>query len=116
MSQPPAQQPSEYPDPIPFSCAPPLDAHSFDDGPDEEFDDEFETEHDALMSLGFPAPRFRDRLRGMLRDEAGAVTAEYALIIMAGVAFAGVLILIMRSEEVRSMLLNLVQNALSSAG
>ena len=74
-----------------------------------------------------PAPRLghrrfrdwahgRERLRRLLADERGAVTAEYALVIMAAVAFAGLLIVIMRSEEVRAMLLSLVQNALGSAG
>lgn len=58
----------------------------------------------------------RERLRRLLADERGAVTAEYALVIMAAVAFAGLLIVIMRSEEVRAMLLSLVQNALGSAG
>ncbi|WP_369795289.1 DUF4244 domain-containing protein [Leucobacter sp. G161] len=55
-------------------------------------------------------------MRRFLADERGAVTAEYALVIMAAVAFAGLLIVIMRSEEVRAMLLSLVQNALGSAG
>lgn len=77
-------------------------------------------ERAQLLALGFPAPTKRrrraERLRSRLSDDAGAVTAEYALIIMAGVAFAGVLILIMRSDEVRSMLVSLVQNALQSAG
>lgn len=53
---------------------------------------------------------------GLGADERGAVTAEYALVIMAAVAFAGLLIVIMRSEEVRAMLLSLVQGALGSAG
>ena len=58
------------------------------------------------------------RFRGWaLSDpERGAVTAEYALVILAAVAFAGVLIAIMRSGEVRSLLTQLVQNALNSAG
>ena len=55
-----------------------------------------------------------------LRDEAGseegAVTAEYAVVIMGAVAFAGVLVAIMRSGEVRAFLLNLVEQALNSAG
>lgn len=58
----------------------------------------------------------RERMGRMIQDEQGAVTAEYALVIMAAVAFAGLLIVIMRSEEVRAMLLSLVQNALGSAG
>ena len=51
-----------------------------------------------------------------LRGERGAVTAEYAIVIMAAVAFAGLLVAIMRSGEIRAMLVELVQNALGSAG
>lgn len=51
-----------------------------------------------------------------LRDERGAVTAEYAVVIMGAVAFAGVLVAIMRSGEVRAFLLNLIEQALGSAG
>lgn len=56
----------------------------------------------------------RDPLDGT--GDRGAVTAEYAIIIMAGVAFAGLLVAIMRSGEIRQMLVDLVQNALGSAG
>lgn len=65
-------------------------------------------------SLSDGSVRARDG--GLGADERGAVTAEYALVIMAAVAFAGLLIVIMRSEEVRAMLLSLVQGALGSAG
>ena len=51
-----------------------------------------------------------------VRDDRGAVTAEYAIVIMAAVAFAGLLVAIMRSGEIRAMLVDLVQNALGSAG
>lgn len=51
-----------------------------------------------------------------LRDDEGAVTAEYAVVIMGAVAFAGVLVAIMRSGEVRAFLLSLVEQALGSAG
>lgn len=54
--------------------------------------------------------------RAMLRDERGAVTAEYAIVILAGVAFAGLLVAILRSNEIRQMLVDLVQQALGSAG
>lgn len=57
-----------------------------------------------------------DRVRQLLREERGAVTAEYAVVIMGGVAFAGVLVAIMRSGEVRAFLLNLVEQALGAAG
>lgn len=46
----------------------------------------------------------------------GAVTAEYAIVIMAAVAFAGLLVAIMRSSEIRQMLVDLVQSALGTAG
>lgn len=108
-----------------------------DQDQDHDHDQAPESEEQAILrSLGFPVagaasaepgavrgPRaWFARARGAARarefaaDERGAVTAEYALVIMAAVAFAGLLIVIMRSEEVRSMLLSLVQNALGSAG
>ncbi|MEO7348629.1 MAG: DUF4244 domain-containing protein [Terrimesophilobacter sp.] len=49
-------------------------------------------------------------------SEAGAATAEYAIVTLAAVAFAGLLVAILRSDEVRSMLLDLVQRALSFGG
>ncbi len=48
--------------------------------------------------------------------EAGASTAEYAIVTMAAVAFAGLLVAILRSPEVRGMLFDLVQRALSFGG
>jgi len=51
-----------------------------------------------------------------LRDEAGAATAEYAIVIMAAVGFAGLLVVILRSGEVQAILTDLVQRALNSAG
>jgi hypothetical protein len=48
--------------------------------------------------------------------EAGAATAEYAIVIMAAVGFAGLLVVIMRSEEVRAILTDLIQRALTFAG
>lgn len=53
-------------------------------------------------------------IRRILRDERGAVTAEYAIVIMAAVAFAGVLVAIIRSEQIREMLVTLVENALGT--
>lgn len=60
--------------------------------------------------------RAKVRVQRRVRDDEGAVTAEYAIVILAAVAFAGLLVVIMRSDEVRAMLLQLVQNALGSAG
>ena len=49
-------------------------------------------------------------------DETGSATAEYAIATMAAVGFAGMLVIIMRSDEVRGMLTELVRNALSYGG
>jgi len=48
-----------------------------------------------------------------LAHEAGAATAEYVVATMAAVGFAGLLIVILRSDEVRGMLTDLVRRALS---
>ena len=55
-------------------------------------------------------------LRDVRRDERGAATAEYAIVIMAAVGFAGLLVVILRSGEVQAILTDLVQRALNSAG
>lgn len=49
-------------------------------------------------------------------NENGAATAEYAIATMAAVGFAGLLVVIMRSDEVRTILLDLVRSALTFAG
>jgi Flp pilus assembly pilin Flp len=49
----------------------------------------------------------------IIRDETGAATAEYAIATMAAVGFAGLLVVIMRSDEVRSILFDLVKSALT---
>ena len=49
-------------------------------------------------------------------DEHGAATAEYAIATMAAVGFAGLLVVIMRSEEVRQILTDLVRSALTFSG
>jgi hypothetical protein len=56
------------------------------------------------------------RIWNRLREDAGAATAEYAIVIMAAVGFAGLLVVILRSGEVQSILTDLVQRALNSAG
>lgn len=58
----------------------------------------------------------RPRIRVRLRDEEGAATAEYAIATMAAVGFAGLLVVIMRSDEVRGILTDLVHRALTFAG
>lgn len=58
--------------------------------------------------------RFTAAFRAVIRDERGAVTAEYAIVIMAGVAFAGILVAIVRSDAIRTILVGLVENALGT--
>ncbi|WP_022877768.1 DUF4244 domain-containing protein [Microbacterium sp. B19] len=53
------------------------------------------------------------RASALFLDDRGAATAEYAIATMAAVAFAGLLVVIMRSDEVRGILTDLVRRALS---
>ena len=45
--------------------------------------------------------------------EEGASTAEYGIVMLAAVGFAGLLVAILKSDEVREMLLGVIRNALS---
>ncbi|MGN8244848.1 DUF4244 domain-containing protein [Cellulomonas soli] len=56
----------------------------------------------------------RERLRRarVLGAEAGMATAEYAIATLAAVGFAGLLLVILRSDEVRGMLTGLIRQAL----
>ena len=45
--------------------------------------------------------------------EAGMATAEYAIATLAACGFAGLLVVILRSEEVRGLLTGIVERALS---
>lgn len=53
------------------------------------------------------------RAGALFLDDRGAATAEYAIATMAAVAFAGLLVVIMRSDEVRGILTDLVRRALT---
>jgi len=59
------------------------------------------------------APLTRRRAAQLFTDETGAATAEYAVATMGAVAFAGLLVVIMRSDEVRGILTDLVRRALT---
>jgi len=48
-----------------------------------------------------------------LREDRGAATAEYIVATMAAVGFAGLLIVILRGDEVRGILTDLVRSALT---
>lgn len=54
--------------------------------------------------------------RALHRRDDGAATAEYAVATMAAVGFAGLLVVILRSDEVRAILTELVRNALTFTG
>ncbi|MFJ4038384.1 DUF4244 domain-containing protein [Microbacterium sp. NPDC090007] len=58
-------------------------------------------------------PLTSHRAQALFLDERGAATAEYAVATMAAVAFAGLLVMIMRSDEVRGILTDLVRRALT---
>ncbi|MBT1182354.1 DUF4244 domain-containing protein [Bifidobacterium sp. CP2] len=57
------------------------------------------------------------RMRTLGEDpEEGAVTAEYAVVLVAATGFAALLVTIMKSETVRKMLLDIVKKALTMGG
>ncbi len=47
------------------------------------------------------------------KSEEGAATAEYAIATMAAVGFAGLLVVILRSDEVKTILFDLIRTALT---
>jgi hypothetical protein len=49
-------------------------------------------------------------------EDRGASTAEYAVTTMAAVGFAGALLMLLRGDEVRSVLADLVRRALTVDG
>ncbi|AVG23388.1 major fimbriae structural protein Flp [Pontimonas salivibrio] len=67
---------------------------------------------DTEQSSEHNAQHVEDLGRGPRADE-GAATAEYAIATMAAVGFAGLLVVIMQSDEVREILTDLVRSALS---
>ena len=56
------------------------------------------------------------RIRALAALENGAATAEYAIATLAAVGFAGLLVVILRSDAVRGMLMDLIHRALTFAG
>jgi len=50
------------------------------------------------------------------RREEGSATAEYAIATMAAVGFAGLLVVILRGDEMRGILTELMRHALSFSG
>ncbi|MFC5930961.1 DUF4244 domain-containing protein [Cryobacterium melibiosiphilum] len=60
-----------------------------------------------------PAASTRSASARSASPEAGAATAEYIVATMAAVGFAGLLIVILRGDEVRGILTELVRSALT---
>lgn len=57
-----------------------------------------------------------DSLAERSAADEGAVTAEYAIATIAAVGFAALLVVVLRSDEVRGLLLSLVRHALAMPG
>lgn len=55
----------------------------------------------------------RPALEARLRDERGSATAEYVIATMAAVGFAGLLVVILRGDEVKGILTDMVHRALT---
>lgn len=71
---------------------------------------------ERLERASASARRAVGRAMAAVRDDEGAATAEYAIATMAAVGFAGLLVVIMRSDEVRTILTDLVRRALTFEG
>lgn len=69
------------------------------------------------MSLNESLPRTAvARVRSAVVADDGAATAEYVIATMAAVGLAGLLVVILRGDAVKDILLGLVRSALSFAG
>ena len=51
-----------------------------------------------------------------IMDESGAATAEYVIAMMAAVGFAGLVVVIMKSDEGKNLLTTMGKNALAMGG
>lgn len=58
----------------------------------------------------------KNRITKILKNDLGAATAEYVVATMAAVGFAGLLLVILKSEQIKQVLFNLVSQALSVPG
>jgi Flp pilus assembly pilin Flp len=68
----------------------------------------------TITAVSGPSPtsRFR-RAVALLGDESGAATAEYAIATLAAVGLAGLLVVVLRGDDVKSMLTDLIHRALT---
>ena len=68
----------------------------------------------AQLPTGYTATGANTAAHAPVGDpEEGASTAEYGIVMLAAVGFAGLLVAILKSDEVREMLLGVIRNALS---
>ena len=70
----------------------------------------------GVRRVGSCPPEWEAGPLGGLADEEGSATAEYAIATMAAVGFAGLLVVILKGDEVRGILMDLVTRALTSGG
>lgn len=69
------------------------------------------------QAMDSSASALRARMSVVLaRPESGAITAEYAVIMVAAATLAGVLLAIVKSSSTRTLLMGLVKKALSVVG
>lgn len=69
--------------------------------------------HSAQPAVTRPSERDRlARLVDAASEETGAITAEYGILTLAAVGFAGVLAVVLTSPDVQSLLVDLVSGAL----
>jgi Protein of unknown function (DUF4244) len=66
-----------------------------------------------VVELGPGAGMAKKRWQPFPASEAGMATAEYAIATLAAVGFAGILVFVLRSDEVRGFLLTLIRTALA---
>lgn len=66
-----------------------------------------------VVELNTGASTAKRRWQQFSASEAGMATAEYAIATLAAVGFAGILVFILRSDEVRGFLLTLIRTALA---
>lgn len=66
-----------------------------------------------VVELNPGASAAKKRWQQFTASEAGMATAEYAIATLAAVGFAGILVFILRSDEVRGFLLTLIRTALA---
>ncbi|MDY6055298.1 DUF4244 domain-containing protein [Micrococcus sp.] len=62
---------------------------------------------------GLAGPERAAALAERLEDETGAQTAEYGILTLAAVGFAGLLAVVLTSGDVQSLLMDIVQKALT---